>query len=445
MRKHKIIILGAGVSGLCCAHWLGEKSDYIILEKDNRVGGRIRSERHDKVLVEHGPNMIMLRSAVVKDLLLELGLDKRLIYSSRDSKKRFICNDGELIQVTPFSVFTRLTDMRARLQLMLGGISRAGNNINETVYDFFARKISPVFVDNLIVPLMSGVFAGDPADLIMRSAFPKIFSWDKTYNSLVLGALKTQRVRHKIPSGMCSFPDGLQEIPDLLAKRLKERLVLNTGVNQVKRTDSGFSLQTESESYECEKLVVTIPAPDFAAVLNGEDELKSLLEPVYYPWMTVCHFVYNAKDVGEKRCGFGFLNTHYKKIDTLGCLFSSHMFSDRTGDGEELYTVFCGGAKGRHTREFSREELAERAHAEVAKAMKITAKAPKRSFFAEWPLSIPQYNREHLPLLEKISAGECERRGIYFSSNYAYGISVSDCIERAKVIAGKLGADSASG
>lgn len=439
MKKHKVIIIGAGISGLCVAYRLGKKTDFIILEKSRRVGGRIHSERHGAILTEHGPNAIMLRSPIVKDLLQDLGLNKRLLYPGKNSKRRFICDDGRLIQVTPLSVFfTNLTDMCARLQLVLGGISRRSSHINETVTDFFSRKISSTFVKNLITPLMSGIFAGDPDDLIMRSAFPKIYAWDKVYNSLILGALRTEIRKHTIPSGMCSFPNGLQELPEFLAQEVQERLFFDQAVQSVKRHNDGFLLETAEEQFFCEKLVVTMAAPEFAAVLQGYNELKDLLNAVYYPWMRVCHFVYDADDIGDKRRGFGFLNTHHKKVDSLGCLFSSHMFSGRAAVDEELYTVFCGGAKGRHTKNIPLEELAKKAHFEVARALKIRAEQPKYSYFAEWPLSIPQYNLAHLPLLEKISSREHEKQGLYFSSNYAYGISVSDCIERAHTVAERL-------
>lgn len=44
-KKYKIIIIGAGISGLSCAAHLVQNgiSDLVILEARNRIGGRILS------------------------------------------------------------------------------------------------------------------------------------------------------------------------------------------------------------------------------------------------------------------------------------------------------------------------------------------------------------------------------------------------------------------
>lgn len=44
--KHKIIIIGAGVSGLAAANKLYEKEkDILVLEARNRIGGRLWTNR----------------------------------------------------------------------------------------------------------------------------------------------------------------------------------------------------------------------------------------------------------------------------------------------------------------------------------------------------------------------------------------------------------------
>lgn len=44
-KKHKIIIIGAGIGGLSCAAHLVQNgiSDFVILEARSRIGGRILS------------------------------------------------------------------------------------------------------------------------------------------------------------------------------------------------------------------------------------------------------------------------------------------------------------------------------------------------------------------------------------------------------------------
>src|ERR1044071_3610489 len=56
--KHKdVVIIGAGISGLVCAYRLKSLgADVLLLEKSDRVGGVMRSERIAGYLIERGPN-----------------------------------------------------------------------------------------------------------------------------------------------------------------------------------------------------------------------------------------------------------------------------------------------------------------------------------------------------------------------------------------------------
>ena len=48
IKKYQVCIIGAGVSGLAAAHRLIERKvdNIIIIEAQNRIGGRIRTENH---------------------------------------------------------------------------------------------------------------------------------------------------------------------------------------------------------------------------------------------------------------------------------------------------------------------------------------------------------------------------------------------------------------
>lgn len=56
MSSHKVIIIGAGASGIACAVKLYEKgiTDFIILEAENRIGGRIHTVPFASNVVELG-------------------------------------------------------------------------------------------------------------------------------------------------------------------------------------------------------------------------------------------------------------------------------------------------------------------------------------------------------------------------------------------------------
>jgi len=52
----KIAIIGAGIAGLACAKTLSDANynDYIIIEKEDSPGGRVRTDKYDGYLLDRG-------------------------------------------------------------------------------------------------------------------------------------------------------------------------------------------------------------------------------------------------------------------------------------------------------------------------------------------------------------------------------------------------------
>jgi len=69
------VVVGAGITGLACAHRLQKLGvETLVLESGDRIGGVIRSERIDGHLVEWGPGSL-LPTTHTFGLLSEIGLD----------------------------------------------------------------------------------------------------------------------------------------------------------------------------------------------------------------------------------------------------------------------------------------------------------------------------------------------------------------------------------
>jgi len=76
----EVIILGAGLSGLTCAHYL--KKNYSIFEKESRVGGLCRSEKVDGFTFDYTGHLLHLKRDENKRLIKKL-LGKNLFLQKR--------------------------------------------------------------------------------------------------------------------------------------------------------------------------------------------------------------------------------------------------------------------------------------------------------------------------------------------------------------------------
>ena len=102
-----VLVVGAGLSGLVCAHTLRKGGvDALTVEASARPGGVIRSERRDGYLLEYGPQSFNATS-IVLDLCRELRIDSKLVQAPAHAP-RFVLVSGALrpVPLTPPAFLT---------------------------------------------------------------------------------------------------------------------------------------------------------------------------------------------------------------------------------------------------------------------------------------------------------------------------------------------------
>ncbi len=69
-QHHDVIIIGAGLAGLCCAIRLHQADrSVLLLEATDRVGGRVRSDVVDGFVLDHGFQVLLTAYPACQQLL----------------------------------------------------------------------------------------------------------------------------------------------------------------------------------------------------------------------------------------------------------------------------------------------------------------------------------------------------------------------------------------
>ncbi len=429
----QVVVIGAGISGLTAAYALMRGGRNVtVLEASTRVGGCIHTECTQGFMLEYGPNSMLVNRQGVLDLIDELGLGAEVVTASATANKRFIVKGGRL-HALPASLFSFLTtplfSAGDKLRLLREPFIGRGPE-RETIADFAKRRLGEGFYDYAINPFVSGVYAGDPDQLLARAAIRKVWELEHRHGSMVRGALAMitgrDRPAGRIKGRLLSFREGMAALPKGLAKALGERLRLDCPVARIERCDGGWRIHLADSQLEAGHVVLAIPAVAAASLLMPHAPAAAeALRAIPYAPVAIVHLGFRRDQVDHALDGFGGLIPRKEGLQTLGILFSSSLFPGRSKD--VLLTCFIGGATRPEVRERSHDDLREQVLREARQLLGLRGE-PNFAEVHLWQQAIPQYTLGHFERLAAIDRDVAALVGLTLRANWRDGISVPDCI-----------------
>jgi len=459
----KIAVLGAGISGLATAHALeqlaaqaGLDVKIVVLEKLERTGGKMMSVKSDGFLCEWGPNGFLDNKPMTLDLCRALGVDANLLRSSDNARKRFIYAADALHRLPEdaFSFFkSKLISWPGKLRLgceMLVSAKRDAED--ETLADFARRRLGGEALERLIGPMVSGIFAGDPETMSVRSCFPRIYQLEQEYGGLLKAMAKLgrqKRAERKAglqvasaagPGGvLTSFSGGIQELSDAVVEKLSAEVRIGSGVVEIEAKQGGFLLHLEDKTQvEADLVVSAVPAHALAGILQQVDgQASSLLQQIPYASMNVVCFGYEREKIARDLSGFGYLIAKGEKRNTLGTLWDSSIFPNRAPRGQVLLRSMFGGATNPLAIDLSEDEIKQRTMTDLKKIMGIDA-APDFVKIFRHRRAIPQYIPGHGQRLVEFDSRLANIPGLFVTGNAFFGVGINDCVNASNQISAKV-------
>jgi oxygen-dependent protoporphyrinogen oxidase len=455
----RIAVVGGGISGLTVAYSLinrGEELDVMVFESESRAGGKIRTDRSGGFLFERGANGFLDNKPKTLALCNDLGITP--LRSNENAKKRYIFSGGELKALPespPAFLRSNLISWSGKLRMLYELIAPRGPE-EETVSDFILRRLGREALEKLIDPMVSGVFAGDPYRMSIKSCFPRIKELEKEYGSLIRAMIRISKERKKSkgsgvsvapPGNLTSFYDGAQTITDALALVLGDRLKLGYAVKGLARLGgsarggkkgNSYQLHTSEGIFDADVVVLASPAFVSSEILKDIDGniSKSLAEIPYPPLSIVC-FGYKRGKVGHPLNGFGFLTPHIEGRRILGSLWDSSIFPNRAPDGHILLRTMVGGSKSPEFAMLDDDKLVSTVFDELKPLMSLKGE-PDMVRIYRWEKAIPQYLLGHGERLRRLDEHLDSFPGLYLAGNALRGVGMNDCIENGYKVADRI-------
>jgi oxygen-dependent protoporphyrinogen oxidase len=441
-------VVGGGISGLVCAYALRKVGvDVKIVEASSRPGGAIQSIHCDGFLLELGPQSFS-GTAALRELCAELGISDQLL-DAPPHAPRYVLVDGRLQPVPltpPAFFFSSLVSSATKWALIRDIFGKTvPPEADESVAAFVRRKFSAQLLDRLVGPFVSGVYAGDPEQLSVRSAFPQLYESEKESGSIVRGMMrlaKSKKGPRERPT-LQTFRDGNETLVRSLANKIGPALRTQVRViGLTRRNDGTFDVRLENKGVEealSAKSLIFATSTDVAGNLLSEIHaaFEPLLTPIEYAAVAVVSLGYQKSDIGHSLDGFGFLLPRSEGLRVLGTVWNSSLFPGRAAQGHALLTSFVGGATDPAAAKLKREELANLVHREISPLLSIKS-TPAFSNVTIWPRALPQYNLGHGERLAAI-AKLCSRfPGLWLTGNYLRGPAIGSCVEQALAVADEV-------
>lgn len=446
-------VIGAGIAGLTAAYRLHQQGISVrVLEATDRVGGVIRSERTDGYLIEHGPNSIRAASPLLETVLADLGLDDRRVWANEIADTRYVVRDGRPMAL-PMSLGAFLTtdlfSTRAKLRLLAEPfVGRpSGETDDESVASFTRRRLGPEVLDYAVAPFVGGVFAGDPETLSVRHAFEQLATLEAEHGSLFLGALRRALSggsddEDDPPSGLFSFPEGLQTLPNALSASLEDCITRNAPVIALRPKNNAWQVTVDApertRALSFDAVICTVPLHRWGGVDFETHVDDTPLTTVPYPPLSVLALGLPREAVGHPLDGFGLLVPPTEdELDILGTIFSSTLFPERAPNGHVLLTTFVGGGGNPALAERPTDELRAVVERDLDRLLDLDA-PPTFVRHVQWSHAIPQYVSGYGAVKDTLDALEAEHPRLTFAGNFRRGISVADAMESGDAAARRI-------
>jgi oxygen-dependent protoporphyrinogen oxidase len=469
----KIIIIGGGIAGLAAAVHLksGAKAydktvDLLLLEKSNRIGGKFLTEKHDRFLIEAGPDSFLPEKVWSVNLARHLGLEQEMLPSNDQFKGTFIYSRNRLHSLPEgvmLMVPTSFWPMAKSSLISWPGKIRMGMEVfvpkhkypeDESLASFVTRRLGRECLEKIAEPLVAGIHTSNPDNMSVLATFPRFVDMERKSGSLIMGMIASMKNRpHATLSGpppkpgapkmtyFMSFKNGMQTLSRACADYVgKDSILTGASVKAIEPKNNGYAVVLESgETLEADHVIIASAAYDAAGMVKGFDAtLAEQLNRIEWSSSATVSIAFRKEDVKVSLNGFGFIVPRVEGRSINATTYSSIKWSYRAPDDHVLIRVFVGG--GHHeelVHELDDAGMVAMVKAELDVILGLKADA-KFSKVYRWFKGMPKYTVGHLTRIAQLDRTLSAHPGLHLIGCSYKGIGIGDCVHEAQVAAEKI-------
>ncbi|MBM6617185.1 protoporphyrinogen oxidase [Bacillus suaedaesalsae] len=458
--KKQVAIIGGGITGLTTAFYLQKLSkekgidvDFTLIEASEKLGGKISTLRKDGFVIEKGPDSFLQRKVSAGQLAEDLGIADHLVNNATGQAYVLVGRElhpipvgavmGIPTKISPFittGLFTPLGKLRAAADFILPRGSQEGD---QSLGQFFRRRLGGEVVENLIEPLLSGIYAGDIDKLSLQSTFPQFEDVEKKYRSLILGtkatAPKTKTLKSDKKGQFQTLNTGLSSFVEAIRQLLpEERVWLGEKVTTIEKRENEYKISTEKRGDATFDFVVLATSHQVSSNLLSSFGILNEFKDIPSTSVATVAMAYPLDAINQKLEGTGFVVSRNSPYTITACTWTHKKWPHTTPEGKALLRCYVGKAMDEEIVFKSDDEIIQAVKSDLFTILGIT-EDPDFIEITRWKESMPQYMVGHKERVEKMKAGVREKLpNLYVTGSSFEGLGLPDCINQGKKVVDEI-------
>lgn len=461
----KVAIVGAGISGLCSAHYLRKLCregntplELVLFESSARPGGVLDTVRKGDMVLELGPDSFITSKPWALDLARELGLgDSLLGVGYGKGKNTFVYRGGKLwplpegfflmapSRLLPF-LRSRLFSAGAKFRVLLEPLVPRGGGEDEGIRSFVERRFGREVFDKAAQPLLGGIYMADPEKLSLSTTMPQFLEMEKRSGSVLLDLLRnppTSRGESGARYGLFLTPaEGMSVITERLCASAEfARQDFETPALSLKKPEKRWLVGSNRGEEEFDAVILSVRADTAGLLLSDIDpQLGAGLSRVLYVSSVVATLVFDERSFRGLPDGLGIVIPSAEEMNLVACSLYSNKFPEKSGSGKVVMRCFFGGELNPDAVFWDEGEIKTVLKEELTKIFGFD-NHPTEIYIRRYKMSMPRFALGHKKRISGVMHRLSRHRGLALCGAAYLGIGIPDCVHSGNLAAQKIYAD----
>ncbi|MBU0957634.1 MAG: FAD-dependent oxidoreductase [Nanoarchaeota archaeon] len=287
--KKKVVILGAGITGLVSAYYLSEDYDVVVIEKGKSVGGSAAGFKYKDFIMDYGPHKIYSELPGIMDEI------EKVVELNKIKKKNSIYLEGnyfefplkiqQIMKKMPSKAFKAGWDMFAK------SISKKPDDSYE---NYLINRFGKTMYNLSFRDYAEKVWGSNPKELDKELAKRRVAITGML--DLIKGIL-FKDTKNISADYFYYPPKGIKQLIDNIVDKIKKnggRILTNENISEIKIENNMVKdIKIKNGIIKMDYMISTIPLDEFVKYINADEEVLDAASKLRYQKLNILYFILN--------------------------------------------------------------------------------------------------------------------------------------------------------